>query len=336
VAEEFTTTDEQRALRELVDDWTAKRWTQDQLRRVVEDGDDPRAELTVLGRDLGLLALATPEGLGGGGAGVVEASVVAERLGRALVPLPYAGTTLALDLLAATGRADLVGPVAAGTRTVAVVVATDLTGATEHVVGAAGADDLLVVVGSELYRVEASSARVEPAVPLDLTRPQATVHLDGAPAERLGEVDLAAATDRALVCVAAEALGAAEHLLTEAAAYAGTRIQFGRAIGSYQGVKHRLADVLVAVEQTRSLVEHAAWTHDHGGDDPALATSLARLHSAATLQQAARASVQVHGGIGFTWEHHAHLYFKRAHSDALLWGGLAPHRARVAAHLDRQ
>lgn len=345
VTEEFVLTDEQRALRELVDDYAAKRWSEDRVRSVAEHGTPVREDLALLGADLGLLALAVPEAAGGGGAGLVEAIVVAERLGRVLAPVPYAGTTLALDLLTTVGRSDLAEPIASGARSVA-VVATDehghwgsgalgvdsdrLTGTAAHVVDSPDADDLLVVVDGILYRVDAEAADIASFTTLDQTRPQATVRFDRSPGERLGEVDLAVAADRVLVCVAAESLGAAERLLAEATSYARTRIQFGRAIGSYQAVKHQLADLLVAVEQCRSLVEHAAWTHDHGGDDPALATSLARVHAAETLEQAAATSIQVHGGIGFTWEHHAHLYFKRAHSDAVLWGGLPPHRDRIA------
>ncbi|CAN5533530.1 acyl-CoA dehydrogenase family protein [soil metagenome] len=359
---EFVPSEEQRALRAAVDDYTARRWDDDRLRAVLDSAErDPR-DLRILGTDLGVLAIALPEARGGDGAGLAVATVVAERLGRRLAAVPFTSALLAAEVLAGTDAVpSLLGDLVTGERLV-VVVATDergrwlpeqssisatetdrgwsLTGTAAHVVDAADAATFLVLVGDTILVVDAAATGITrtPITSMDLTRPQQTLAFAetlAVPVCDNGRALVLAATDRAVVCLAAEALGAAERLLEVSVAHATARIQFGRTIGSYQGVKHRLADLLIAVEQTRSLVEHAAWSADHldgpDDDEPALTASAARVVAAETLIAAAATAIQVHGGIGFTWEHLAHLYFKRAHSDAVLWGGLVPHRERVAA-----
>ena len=131
--------------------------------------------------------------------------------------------------------------------------------------------------------------------------------------------------------LAVEQVGAAQHLLDLAVEYAKSRLQFGRPIGSFQAVKHRLADLLVDVEHARSTAYHAIWALTDGSDDPALATSIAQAVCSAALSHVATDTIQVHGGIGFTWEHQAHLYYKRAATDAVLLGSAEQHRDRVAA-----
>ena len=131
--------------------------------------------------------------------------------------------------------------------------------------------------------------------------------------------------------LAVEQVGAAQHLLDLSVEYAKSRLQFGRPIGSFQAVKHRLADVLVDVEHASSTAYHAVWALADGSDDPALATSIAQAVCSAALSHVATDTIQVHGGIGFTWEHQAHLYFKRAATDAALLGNAEQHRSRVAA-----
>jgi alkylation response protein AidB-like acyl-CoA dehydrogenase len=359
----FVLGEEQRALRRMIRDYADREGDAWGPRTAVVPGAGlDRDQWRRLGGELGVIGLDVPEKWGGGGTGLVESALVAEELGGALVPLPYVASVLAAWTLLASGdeiaMAEHLPALCAGTAVYA-VACTDargrwtparpsvraergtLTGTAAHVVGAQDADHLIVLAetcdGPSLLIADADAPGITraPITSLDLTRPQATVSFDGASARPVGApgrgaAALSAAADRAIVVLAAEALGAAEHLLTETVAYAGTRIQFGRAIGSYQAVKHQCANVLVAVEQSRSVVYHAAWTADLGGDDPALTASLARLTTAETLTGAASAAVQIHGGIGFTWEHFAHLYFKRAHSDAVLWGGLAQHRERVA------
>ena len=130
--------------------------------------------------------------------------------------------------------------------------------------------------------------------------------------------------------LAVEQVGAAQHLLDLSVEYAKSRLQFGRPIGSFQAVKHRLADDLVALEHARSTAYHAVWALDDGTDDPALAVSIAQATCSAAFTRIATDTIQVHGGIGFTWEHQAHLYYKRAYTDAALLGSAEQHRERVA------
>jgi alkylation response protein AidB-like acyl-CoA dehydrogenase len=188
-----------------------------------------------------------------------------------------------------------------------------------------------------LYAVDADAAGVQrhPLVTLDLTRPQATVQLSGAPgrlvagvgeAERV--IEHALQVGSALLAV--EQVGAAQHLLDLSVDYAKSRLQFGRQIGSFQAIKHKLADLLVDLEHARSTSYHAVWALADGSDDPALSASIAQATCSAALSRIAADTIQVHGGIGFTWEHQAHLYFKRATTDAALLGSAEQHRSRIA------
>ena len=170
---------------------------------------------------------------------------------------------------------------------------------------------------------------------MDLTQPQATVRFVDAPARLLaGPQEAARICRRALhvgaALLAAEQAGGAQHLLDLSVSYAKERLQFGRPIGSFQAVKHRLADMLVEQEHARSAAYHGAWALQDGTDDPALAASVAQATCSVAFTRIAADAVQVHGGIGFTWEHQAHLYFKRAFTDAALLGSAEEHRARIA------
>lgn len=174
-----------------------------------------------------------------------------------------------------------------------------------------------------------------PLTTLDLTRPQATVELSDAPAQLVaGSEEAERVISHALhvggALLAVEKVGAAQHLLDLSVEYAKNRLQFGRPIGSFQAVKHRLADDLVALEHARSTAFHAVWALTDGSDDPALAVSIAQATCSAAFVRVATDAIQVHGGIGFTWEHQAHLYYKRAYTDAALLGSAEQHRARVA------
>jgi alkylation response protein AidB-like acyl-CoA dehydrogenase len=170
---------------------------------------------------------------------------------------------------------------------------------------------------------------------MDLTRPQAGVVFSGAPAQLLaGPADADRVITHALqvgsALLAVEQVGAAQHLLDLSVDYAKSRLQFGRQIGSFQAVKHKLADMLVDLEHARSTAYHAVWALTDGSDDPALAVSIAQATCSAAFSRIAADTIQVHGGIGFTWEHQAHLYFKRAATDAVLLGSAEQHRTRVA------
>jgi alkylation response protein AidB-like acyl-CoA dehydrogenase len=189
-----------------------------------------------------------------------------------------------------------------------------------------------------LFAVESTTSGVArtPLVTLDLTRAQATIEFADAQARLVADageaprvIEHALQVGSALLAV--EQVGAAQHLLDLSVSYAKTRLQFGRPIGSFQAVKHRLADLLVDVEHARSTGYHAIWALTDGSDDPALAASIAQATASAAFARVATDTIQVHGGIGFTWEHQAHLYFKRATTDAALLGSAEQHRSRVAA-----
>lgn len=228
-----------------------------------------------------------------------------------------------------------------------------LDGRKSYVPGGCSADLVLVVAreeagrrgpnavaGTGLFAVagDAPGLTRVPLVALDQTRPLARLELAGVPARRVGGVGdgwriVEPVLDRAAVALAAEAVGGAQRCLDMAVAHARTRVQFGRPIGSFQGVQHKLADVLVTVEAARSVVAAAAAAADGDRDDLALLASTAKAYCAEAFVRAASESVQVHGALGFTWDHDAHLYLKRARSSALLLGEPAWHRERVATLL---
>ncbi|MDQ4118513.1 MAG: acyl-CoA dehydrogenase, partial [Actinomycetota bacterium] len=215
---------------------------------------------------------------------------------------------------------------------------TTLSGTVEQVPDAAAADTLLVVASSPEgpLLALADSAEVTPRGSLDLTRRHARVALDGTPARVIATGD---AADRAIraayltgaTLLAAEQVGIARHLLDRTVAHAKERLQFGRPIGSFQAVKHRCADMLVATEHARTTALHAAWVlADPSLDDPELAVAMAQAVCSETGYRVAADTIQMHGGIGFTWEHPAHLYYKRAVADAALLGSAEAYREVVA------
>jgi alkylation response protein AidB-like acyl-CoA dehydrogenase len=359
---EFTFSDEQNQLRTAVRKFCSENFDEQTVRRQMES--DPPFDLKVwtrLGSELGVLGLSVPEADGGVGGTLVDQAVAVEELGASLACGPVFGTVfLAIPALVAASagqvRDELLAELVEGRRTAAFVhadragalgevsVTADndaLSGTVEWVVDAGAADDLLVAArsadGVALYAVDASGPGVERRrlVTLDLTRPQATVRLSGAPARLVaGPGEAERVIEHALqvgsALLAAEQVGAGQHLLDLSVDYAKSRLQFGRPIGSFQAVKHRLADLLVDLEHARSTAYHAVWALTDGSDDPALAVSIAQATCSAAFTRIAADTIQVHGGIGFTWEHQAHLYFKRATTDAALLGSAEQHRSRVA------
>ncbi|WP_182903302.1 acyl-CoA dehydrogenase family protein [Microbispora sp. H10830] len=311
----------------------------------------------LLADQVGAFGLAVPEEHGGAGFSYAETHVVCEELGRALAAVPYLGSAvLASDALLACGAtADLPG-IAGGGRVAALAWAESgtwnpgairarvadgrLTGVKEHVLDGARADLFIVPAatpegGLGVYTIEpgAPGVRVEPLVTLDRTRPQARVVFDGAPA-RLLTADGPRVLERLLAVAAtalsAEQLGGASRCLEITLEYVKTREQFGRPIGSFQAVKHRLADLYVLVESARSVSYDAARALAEDAADLPVRAAAAQAYCAEAFSTVAAETIQLHGGIGFTWEHEAHLYFKRAHSAAKLFGDAAWHRARLA------
>ncbi|PRZ43328.1 alkylation response protein AidB-like acyl-CoA dehydrogenase [Antricoccus suffuscus] len=367
---EFEFTEEQRDMRALVRTFCADAWPETEVRRLMDtpEGFD-REVWRRLGGDLGILGLAVPEEYGGEGRGIVDLAIIAEECGRVVACSPFL-STVALSATALLHSADegprkaLLTEIITGQKVVA-LAATDasgqwqpangsvtaaqvsdgwtLTGAQSHVIDGAAADALLVLAqtpsGPTLFLVDPSAPGVtrEPQTTLDQTRRMAVVTLRDAPGTVVGAVGggdeaVAKARDVGAVVLAAEAVGGSQRLLDISVEYAKTRLQFGRPIGGFQGVKHRCADMLVAVEDARSTAYHAAWALDDDSvDDARVAVDLATVVTADAYRRVAKDTVQVHGGIGFTWEHPTHLYYKRAASDAALLGGRAAASERLAA-----
>ncbi|GGM11285.1 acyl-CoA dehydrogenase family protein [Dactylosporangium sucinum] len=295
--------------------------------------------------DLGFAGLPVPESAGGAGASWRETAVVLEELGRTVAPVPFLGSAvLATAALLGTGD-PLLDALAAGSRTATLAVPVSasgllpsvalvdgaLTGTVTSVVDAAAADVLLVPTADGLYAVEAADVTRTPVVSFDLTRPLSDIVLDGAPGRRVGDASLVAdALTAAAALLASEQLGVAEWCLTTTVEYVKTRRQFARSIGSYQAVKHRLADLWVQVTQARAVARYAADCLATGNPDLPVAASLAQAFCSPVAVKAAEECVQLHGGIGFTWEHPAHWYLKRARANASSFGTATQHRARLA------
>ncbi|THA68625.1 acyl-CoA dehydrogenase [Streptomyces sp. A0958] len=319
---------------------------------------DPRL-WKALATDIGAAGLLVPEEWGGQGATHREAAVVIEELGRSVAPAPYlTSSVVATETLLALGAQD--GPVgelltdlAAG-RKVAVLAVPfsaasagnpDVTGSLDATLGpiadAAAADVLLVPATDGLHVVatDAPGVRVEPLVPLDLTRPLATVTLTGATGTRLADAAASGrAVDRGLLAgaglLASEQLGLAEWCLTETVRHTRERHQFNRPVGSFQSLKHRMAQLWLEVVSARAAARNAADALATDSPDTPLAVAVAQAYCSKVAVHAAEECVQLHGGIGMTWEHPAHLYLKRAKADATAYGTAGRHRETVAALME--
>jgi alkylation response protein AidB-like acyl-CoA dehydrogenase len=212
-----------------------------------------------------------------------------------------------------------------------------LTGASRFVFHGASASLLVVTsnTGAWIVRADAPGVTITAQTTMDQTRPLACVTLEGAIGEPLENpaAAIARAHSAGFIALAAEALGGAQATLDRTVGYAKERVQFGRQIGSFQAYKHRLADMMIEIEQARSAVWWAACAVDEGSDDADLAIHAAKSFCADTFHMCAGNMIQLHGGIGFTWEHDAHLFFKRARAILSALGNGAWHREQVAARI---
>ena len=325
---------------------------------------------TILCAQVGVTAIALPERLGGAGFGASALGVVAHELGRALAPVPLlASAVLAAGLLIDAGDPDAdkcLSGLLDGQRTAAAAITGDgglwrraavtltaarnsgdwiVDGVVRHVLNGTGADDLLVVaiVDSEpavfLLNPAAEGVDIVAERVLDGTRPMAGITFTNAPAARLtgaGPADdvIERNVNLALAILSAEQVGTCERVLEIATEYARTRKQFDRPIGSFQAIKHKCADMLLDLEWARSASLAALEAFDT--DDATVAgeaewrASMAKAVCSESLRNAAHANVQIHGGIGFTWEDSAHLYFRRARTDEVLFGAPAQHWDRLS------
>jgi acyl-CoA dehydrogenase len=310
--------------------------------------------------ELGLPGLAVPEAYGGAGYNFAVHLAVFEELGRSLACVPYLSTVgMAIPALLVSGNSalqeDLLPSLAAGntTATVAFVEADGdwsvpecrlladrnsmtLTGRKSFVLDGCSADIVLVLAADDgLYVVDGTSPGLArtPMRTLDATRRMASLEFDDTPARLLtgyGRSVLGHALDSANAAVAAEQLGGAQRCLEMSVEYAGLRKQFGRSIGSFQAIKHKCADMLLAVESARSAVHHLGEVITDGQSEMPVAATLAKAYCSDTYLQVAAENIHIHGGMGFTWEHDAHLYFRRAQSSAQLHGDSTYQRRLLA------
>jgi alkylation response protein AidB-like acyl-CoA dehydrogenase len=305
----FDLSDEQRALAAAARDFFTSSASPADSRSALESGTPVAPGRKVLA-ETGFAAITVPESAGGGGGSLLDLAVVAEQAGRVLAGPSLVTAARAAELLA--GDDDRLAGLADGSAAYAVVDSE------AGVIDAASADTFLALVGDALV---VGSGVVTERPPIDPTRGLAAVTLnDTAELVAGASAQWERARQMAQVILAAEDLGTADRAVEIGVAYAKERRAFGRAIGSYQAVKHALVDAYVGVEQLRSLVWWAAWAADEAPDELPMAAAAAKGLAATTLERAAETLVQVHGGIGFTWEHDAHLYWRRAKVDRLLLG----------------
>jgi alkylation response protein AidB-like acyl-CoA dehydrogenase len=313
-----------------------------------------------LGSDLGLAGLLVPEDQGGAGASAREAAVVMEEIGYAVAPVPFlTSSVIATTALLGTGSAsELISQLASGENTAALVVplsaadtghltgftadaAGSLTGGATSVAGVLEADTLLIPVAADgrvaLYAVDAAATGIVPVSSLDMSRQLADVRLDGVAGTLISD-DAEAAIRTALevgaALLASEQIGVARWCLEETVSYLKTRRQFGRIVGGYQALKHRLADLYTAVESGTAAARYAAATIAAGDADAQIAGSVAQAFCGDLAVLAAEEALQLHGGIGMTWEHPTHLYLKRAKADQIALGTPGAHRVRLADLVD--
>jgi alkylation response protein AidB-like acyl-CoA dehydrogenase len=365
-------TAEHEALRDSVRSFLADRSPQAEVRRLMaaQAGFD-RDAWGVMSKELGLTGLAIPERYGGSGFTAVERGIVLEEMGRSLLCAPFFATAvLAPALLTLSGDTEAqqlyLPGIASGEIIATLALSEDpgrwdaggvslaavpsggrwtLTGAKSFVLDGMDADVAFVVAraagGIGVFAVETGAPGLtRSALPvLDQTRRLARLGFDRVPGVPVGDLaagwDLAAAVlDHAAAALAMEQVGGAGQVLEQAVDYAKTRFQFGRAIGSFQAIKHKCADMLVLVEQARAVAYHATETAVSSPRELRVAASLAKAFCSAAYTRVAGENVQIHGGIGFTWEHPAHLYLKRAKSSAVLFGDPVYHRDLIGRELD--
>jgi alkylation response protein AidB-like acyl-CoA dehydrogenase len=352
---DFSFDEDQRELRAIVAAFLERHATSQAVREAAEGDGFAAEQWGRLTAEMELTGLAVDPERGGAGASFVEVGIAIEELGRTLLPVPYLSTVTAAAVLTHICGDAEAGPllerIAAGTA--AAVELGDVSGAAAgHLDAGAGALSIReaagVVIDGETFVVDGATAEifvlaasrdgepsivaveagvddvtVEPVTTLDQTRRQARVRLDGAPATVLasGPEAIARARDLRSVAIAVESVGAAARCLDQTVAYLKERVQFGKPIGSFQALKHRCADLATELEAARSTAYYATWAVDGAPEELPVVAPLAEAVAGTALLHVAAEAIQMHGGIGFTWEHDAHMYLKRAKANELLAGG---------------
>jgi alkylation response protein AidB-like acyl-CoA dehydrogenase len=352
----FDLTDEQEAIRSTAHDFLASRFKSERMREIAGSDDGTDAQGWTEMAELGWAGLALPEEWGGQGLGVVDLAVLFEEMGYALAPSPlFSNTVVGLALAQERWLRPLAEGTARGTQAMVDAGSTGtpgaypmkaeadgdgivLNGKKELVADAAGAAFFLVATSDgrrHIVPADADGVSISPEISIDTTRRLSTVNFDG----------VKVAADQTLpghgaewervyligaVALAAESTGVAQRTLEMAVAYAKDREQFGRPIGAYQAVSHRCAQMLLETENSRSAVYGAAWAADADPDALPLSASMAKAYASDAGWRVPDASIQVHGGIGFTWEHDLHFFLKRGRANASMYGDARWHREQVA------
>jgi alkylation response protein AidB-like acyl-CoA dehydrogenase len=368
----FAFSEEQDQLRDAVRKFLEAKSPETEVRRLMEttEGYDP-AVWSQMANELGLQGLHIPEEYGGQGFTWVELGIVLEEMGRALLCAPYFSTVvLAADAILNAGTADqkkaLLPGIASG-ETIATLAFTEpngkwdasgitmeadggkLTGTKMFVLDGHTADLIVVVAraagtsgedGISFYTVAGDAAGLTrtPLATMDQTRKQAKLEFDGVEGQLLGTAGsgwsaLSKTLDLAAVGLCNEMVGGGQFVLDESVQYAKDRVQFGRPIGSFQAIKHKCADMLLEIESAKSAAYYASWAAAEDNDELPVVASLAKAYCSDAYFHAAAENIQIHGGIGFTWEHNAHLYFKRAKSSEILFGDATYHRELLAQRI---
>ena len=367
----FAFSEEQEELRKVVRDFLNAKSSEATVRELMEtDSGYDAAVWSQMGEQMGLQGLIIPEEFGGSGYSYVELIVVLEEMGRRLLCAPYFATVaLAANTLLHSGddaaKAEYLPRIASG-ETIATLAFTEangkwdesgitleasgsgsdytLTGEKMYVLDGTIANLILVAAktagGVSLFAVQgdASGLTREGLSTMDQTRKQARLTFDATPAKLIGTEGggwavLSQVLDLAAVALAAEQVGGAQECLEMAVQYAKDRVQFGRPIGSFQAIKHKCADMLLEVESAKSAAYYAGWCASELNDELPSVASLAKSYCSEAYFHTTAENIQIHGGIGFTWEHPAHLYFKRAKSSELFLGDPTYHRELLAQRI---
>jgi len=366
----FTFTEEQEQLRQFVRSFLEDKSPESAVRELMESeqGYD-EAVWAQMAEQLGLQSLVIPEEHGGQGYSFVELGIVLEEMGRALLCAPFLSGVLASQAIMVSGDSDAASahlPSIASGESIATLAFTEESGKWDEAgitmeASAAGDGhtlsgvksfvidghiaDLIVVAartsqGVSLFTVagDADGLTRESLSTMDQTRKQAKLTFNNTPAKLIGTDGggwdtMSTVLDLAAIALASEQVGGAQFVLEMAVQYAKDRVQFGRPIGSFQAIKHKCADMLLEVESAKSAAYYGMWVAAEMNDELPSVASLAKAYCSDAYFHATAENIQIHGGIGFTWEHPAHLYFKRAKSSELMFGDPAYHRELLAQRI---
>ena len=366
----FAFSEEQETLREFVRSFLEEKSPEADVREQMDTDSGFNPDVwQQMNEQMGLQSLIIPEEFGGQGFGYVELIVVLEEMGRALLCAPFfSSVVLAANTLIhcgdETAKKELLPQIASGT--IATLAFTEENGKWDEsgiTMQATQSGDGYTLEGSKMYVLDGNTAEIiivaaltnngvslfhvnanadgltrTSLATMDQTRKQSKLEFSNTPASLIGEegngwATLSAVLDLAAVGLAAEQVGGAQMCLDMAVEYAKVRVQFGRPIGSFQAIKHKCADMLLEVESAKSAAYYAGWCAAEMNDELPSTASLAKAYCSEAYFHASAENIQIHGGIGFTWEHPAHLYFKRAKSSELLFGDPTYHRELLAQRI---